>query len=126
MNPTAAWGSSASGLGVYSFASDSTTRIPFYIRTGQQALGDPMERKRFKHVEVHADNYRSGSLAIRIWIDGVYVCDGILSPIETPTANRKINLPRGKNTGYVIDVEMAGDADLRGLEFHFSPMNATS
>lgn len=125
MNPVTNWGV-AFGTGVYSFATDPSTRIPFYIRTGQQSLGDPTERKRFDHIEIHSDNFANGTLAVRVWIDGHYVCDGMLVATETPSKVRKLNLPRKMNTGYVIDVEMAGDVDLRAVEFHFDAMRATS
>jgi len=125
MAPLTTW-DATSGLGVYSFATDPSTNIPFYVRTGQQSLGDPTERKRFDHIEVHADNFKVGTIAVRVWVDGHYVCDGMLVPAETPSKVRKLNLPRRMNTGYVIDLEMAGDINIRAIEFHFDAMRATS
>lgn len=125
MNPVADWGVPY-GLSLYKFDSAVDTLIPYYIRTGEQAFGDPVERKRFKQIEFHSDGPSSGTIACRVWIDGRYVCDGIMTPTETPNRVRKINLPRGMNTGYTIDVEIAGTVPFRALEFGYEPMARTS
>lgn len=119
-------GASSTSLGLYAFGTDPDYLMPYYIRTGAQAFGDPVERKRFKQVEFHSDGPSTGTIACRVWIDGRYVCDGIMSPTETPNKIRKINLPRGMNTGYTIDVEIAGNVQFRALEFGYEPMERTS
>ncbi len=105
---------------------DDTNRIPFHIRTGQQAFGAPAERKRFHYIEFHGYGPLSGTLRVRIYIDGRYVCDGEAVTCETPNKIRRVNIPMAQCIGYTIDVEFAGDVPLRALEFAFSPLASTS
>jgi hypothetical protein len=121
MNSSPSWGT-ASGLGLFTFGSSKTGSIPFYIRTGQNACGDPTERKRFNNIQIHSDGSRGGTIGARVWIDGRYVCDGRLTPTETPDKRRKLNIPKNQNTGYVIDVEIAGDIPTRAIEYNFDGM----
>lgn len=111
---------------IYELFVDDANRIPFHIRTGQQAFGNAAERKRFHYLEFHGYGPLSGTLWVRIYIDGRYVCDGKSVTSENPNKIRRVNIPVTKCIGYTIDVEFAGDIPLRALEFAFSPMASTS
>ena len=101
-------------------------QLPFHIRTGQQCLDDIAERKVFKYVEFHGNGQNPGTLRVRIYIDGRYICDGKVTLSESPTKHRKVNLPIGKRIGYTIDVEAAGSASLRAIEFTHDGMHSQS
>lgn len=105
---------------------DESTPIPFHIRTGQQTLGDIAERKRFKYIEFHGYGVNPGTLRARIYIDGIYICDGLVSLSENPDKRRRVNIPIGKQIGYSIDVEIAGCANLRAIEFTVEGMHSQS
>jgi hypothetical protein len=92
-------------------------RIPWYIRTGPMSQGDPTNRKRYRVIEVHG----KGTVDARVYVDGQVVARSKATPAETPAGKRKINLPKGTR-GYEIDLEMAGDADLFGLELQWDGM----
>ena len=105
---------------------DEVTPLPFHIRTGQQSLGDIAERKRFKYVEFHGYGVNPGTIRVRIYIDGVYICDGMATLSENPDKRRRVNIPIGKQMGYAIDVEIAGCANLRAIEFTVEGMHSQS
>jgi hypothetical protein len=121
------------GRAVYRFAPPyGVTRIPLHIRTGEQALhnlsdmkkydaGDPVGRKRFQQVEFHG----KGSLYVRVYVDGSWVSDGTVTLTETPSKSRRLGIPIGTR-GYMIDVEFCGDADVRAVEFTYEYMQSPS
>ena len=109
------------GRAVYKFNSSNTARIPMSIRTGQQAFGNPTERKKFQQIEFHG----KGTVRCRIYVDGVWICDGSATMSETPTKERRIGIPVGTK-GYTLDVEFCGDADVRAVECAYSSMSETS
>lgn len=109
------------GRGVYKFNASNTARIPLSIRTGHQAFGDPTERKRFCQLEFHG----KGTVRCRVYVDGIWVCDGVATMTETPTKERRVGLPVGTK-GYVMDVEFCGDADIRAVECFYKSMSETS
>ena len=111
----------ATGRGVYKFNASNTSRIPMSIRTGQQAFGNPTERKKFQQIEFHG----KGTVRCRIYVDGVWICDGSATMSETPTKERRIGIPVGTK-GYTLDVEFCGDADVRAVECAYSSMSETS
>lgn len=111
---------------IWELFNDESTLLPFHIRTGQQALGDIAERKRFRYVEFHGFGINPGTLRVRIYIDGRYVCDGRATLSETPDKKRRVNIPIGRQNGYVIDVEVAGVGNLRAIEFTYDGMNSPS
>jgi hypothetical protein len=106
------------GNSVYEFGADFNKKIPYHIRTGAQAMGDPTARKRFWAVKFHGaeDN---GTLHVRIYIDGRYVCEGRAVAVSSFNKLRQVNLPNGWNIGYTIDVEFASDTPIRALEFDY-------
>ena len=108
------------GRSIYKFAS-APNRIPLHIRTGQQSLGNPTERKRFSQVEFHG----KGSCYVRIYVDGIWISDGTVTMSETPDKMRRFGIPTGTR-GYTIDVEFCGDADIRAVEFSYKSMDSTS
>ena len=91
------------------------------IRTGQQAFGNPTERKRFQQLEFHG----KGTVKCRVYVDGVWICDASATMSETPTKERRIGIPVGTK-GYTLDVEFCGDADVRAMECAYSSMSETS
>lgn len=105
---------------------DESTLLPFHIRTGQQCLGNIAERKRFKYVEFHGFGVNPGTVRVRIYIDGIYICDGLATLSETPDKKRRVNIPIGKQMGYTIDVELCGCANIRAIEFTFEEPNSQS
>ena len=109
------------GRAIYKFNSSNTSRIPLSIRTGQQALGNPTERKKFSQIEFHG----KGTVRCRVYVDGVWICDNVATMTETPTKDRRIGLPTGTK-GYTLDVEFCGDADIRAMEITYSSMSETS
>ena len=114
-----------SGRSIYRFGSSSatlsTTRIPLHIRTGDQTLGQPTERKKFTQLEFHG----RGSLWIRVYVDGVWICEGAVTLTETPSKSRRFGIPVGTR-GYALDVEFSGDAFIRVIEIEYKPMSSTS
>jgi len=113
--------SQTTGRGIYKFNSSNTSRIPLSIRTGQQAFGNPTERKRFCQLEFHG----KGTVRCRVYVDGIWICDGVATMTENPTKERRVGLPVGTK-GYVMDVEFCGDADIRAVECAFKSMSETS
>jgi hypothetical protein len=113
-------------LAIHELFVDETTQLPFHFRTGQQTLGDVGERKRFKYIEFHGAGVNPGTLRVRVYIDGRYVCDGNITMTETPDKKRRVNVPIGRQIGYTIDVECAGVGNLRLIEFTFDSTNSQS
>ena len=121
------------GRGIYKFnPPQSTTRIPLHVRTGVMTLhnlsdykaydaGQPTERKKFQQIEFHG----TGSLYVRVYVDGIWICDGDVTLTENPSKDRRLGIPIGIR-GYLIDVEFCGNADIRAMEFSYSPMSSPS
>lgn len=115
------------GVGIYSFNADpnivpgTKPRIPLHIRTGQQSLGNPPERKRFKQVEVHG----KGTATVRVYVDGVYVHQNTVTLTESPSKDRRLGIPTGTR-GYTLDIEICGDANIRAVEYAYEDMVASS
>lgn len=121
------------GRSIYRFNPPyGVTRIPLHIRTGAQTLhnsndyrkydaGDPVARKRFQQIEFHG----KGSLYVRVYVDGIWICDGTVTMTESPSKDRRLGIPIGTR-GYTIDVEFCGDADIRALEFTYEYMVSPS
>ena len=105
------------GRGIYSFNASSTFRIPIHIRTGNQSFGNPVDRKRFTQVEFHG----RGTVMVRIYVDGTYIGQWPATMTETPSKDRRIGIPIGIR-GYVMDLEFAGDADIRAIEYEYKPL----
>lgn len=114
------------GNKIFELFADEQHGITYHIRTGQQCFGSPAERKRFHYVEFHGSGPLSGTLHVRVYIDGRYVCDGQSVTTETPNKVRRVNLPIAQSIGYAIDVEFSGDVPIRMMEFAVSPMVSTS
>ena len=114
------------GKGIFKFNSLANTangkqRVPFYCRTGAQSFGTPVERKRFTQIEFHG----KGTLYVRVYVDGVWIIDSMVTLTETPSKDRRLGIPIGTK-GYTMDIEFCGDADLRAIEYEYSPTNRTS
>jgi hypothetical protein len=109
------------GRSIYRFNGSITDRIPMHVRTGQQSFGMPSERKKFTQVEFHG----RGTVSVRVYIDGVYVASGTATMTESPSKDRRIGLPVGLR-GYTIDLEFAGDADIRAVEYETKKMSGKS
>jgi hypothetical protein len=110
------------GRSIYRFAPPyGVTRVPLHIRTGEQAIGNPSDRKRFQQVEFHG----KGSLYVRVYVDGSWVSDGTVTLTENPSKSRRLGIPIGTR-GYMIDVEFCGDADVRAVEFTYEYMPSPS
>ena len=114
-----------SGRSIYRFGSSSatlsTTRIPMHIRTGPQSFGNPTERKRFTQLEFHG----RGSVWVRVYVDGVWICEGAVTLTETPSKIRRFGIPTGTR-GYALDLEFSGDVFPRVIETEYKPMSSTS
>lgn len=119
--PTPLVGKALYKFGTASNFSNNTKRVPIFVRTGQQAMGAPHERKRFTQIEFHG----KGSLYVRVYVDSVLICDGRVSLTELPSKDRRLGIPTGTN-GYTIDVEFCGNADVRLVEFDYKPMRSAS
>ena len=104
------------GLGLWE--SNQTEKIPYHIRTGMNSMDEPSTRKKFWDVRLY-DAGTTGTLHVRIYIDGRYVCDGRAVTVPGPNKTRQVNIPNGMNTGYAIDVEFAGDVSFRCIEFNY-------
>ena len=114
------------GKAIYKFNSNSSVsnsrqRVPMFVRTGQQSFGTPAERKRFTQIEFHG----KGTLYVRIYVDGIWISDATVTLSESPSKDRRVGIPTGTR-GYVMDIEFAGDADLRAIEFEYKPMQRSS
>ncbi len=111
------------GRSIYRFAPPyMPTRIPLHIRSGAQTFNQvPVERKRYDQIEFHG----KGSLYVRVYVDGIWICDGTVTMTETPSKDRRLGIPTGTR-GYTVDVEFCGDADIRAIEFSYRPMVSTS
>ena len=105
---------------------DDSTPIPIHIRTGQQSLGSITERDQFHHIEFHGYGINPGTARVRVYIDGRYVCDDMVTLTEAPNKTRRTCIPVGQQNGYSIDVELAGHCELRAIEFCYTPMPSTS
>ena len=108
------------GLAIYRFDADPVNNIPLHIRTGENACGNPLERKQFKHIEFHGQG--GGSARVRVYIDRRYICDGKVDFSETPSLGRKLNLPLSRSTGYTIDIDFSCTGKPRALEIAFEPV----
>ena len=107
-----------SGRGVYKFnPPQAVTRIPLHVRTGPIRVGQLTERYKFQQIEFHG----KGTLFIRVYVDGVWICEGDVTLTETPSKDRRLGLPTGTR-GYILDLEFCGDADIRAIEFNAAPM----
>jgi hypothetical protein len=125
--------STLNGRAIYRFNPPyGKTNIPLHIRTGAQTLhnvsdmrkydaGDPVGRKRFQQIEYHG----KGSLYCRVYVDGIWICDGSVTLTETPAKDRRLGLPIGTR-GYTIDLEFCGDAAPRAVEFTYEYMPSPS
>ena len=110
------------GRSVYRFApSYAPENIPLHIRSGAQTFGAPDERKKFQQIEFHG----TGSLYVRVYVDGVWISDGSVTMTEMPSKDRRFGLPVGTK-GYSLDVEFCGDADIRACEFTYEYMPSPS
>jgi len=105
---------------------DESFKLPFHIRTGPQGLGDVSDRKNFSHVEFHGYGSTPGTLRVRVYIDGRYVCDGNVTLSENPNTHRRINIPIGRKIGHTIDLEICGNANLRSIEYTFEGTDSPS
>lgn len=114
--------SGSDGDSIYKF-DDGDGRLPILIRTGEQSLGTPSERKHFRQIELTGQGVNNGLLGVRVWIDGRYLCEGRITMTETSTCVRRVNIPVSKSVGYTIDVEISGSADIRGMEIKFEEFN---
>lgn len=111
------------GSAVYRFdPKDSKDVIPIHIRTGAQTLGAPTERKHFRSIEFHGEGINNGSLGVRVWIDGRYMCEGRATMSDNGNCIRKVNLPVSRAVGYAIDIEFTGMVRLRGMEIKYEVM----
>jgi hypothetical protein len=109
---------------IYTFGTDKTQLIPYHIRTGDNALGEPLIKKKFRDVRFHALEDK-GTLHVRIYIDGRYVCDGQSTVATNPNKIRQVNIPIQKCMGYCIDLEFSGDVPLRGVVFTYDVLDGT-
>lgn len=109
------------GLSIWRFDADPVNNLPFHIRTGEQACGNPLERKQFHAIEFHGQG--GGTARVRVYIDKRYICDGQVSFTEAPSLQRRLNLPISRSTGYVIDIEFSTNAKPRAIEIHFDLMS---
>jgi len=108
-------------LSVFELDKPSDYRIPYHIRTGSNPCDESSIRKKFFDVRFFALEER-GTLHVRIWIDGRYICDGQSTVSTTPNRIRQVNLPVGNCVGYCIDVEFSGDVPLRGMAINYEPL----
>jgi len=92
-------------------------RVPWYIRTGPMAQGNPVDRKRYRYLEFHG----SGTVNVRVYVDGRIAASATVTTTETPNQPRRLNLPRS-TWGYSMDLEATGDAELFAMELKFNPM----
>lgn len=95
-------------------------KIPYLIRTGQNSFGGEYERKSFKHFEIHSVPSSDSSSYFRVFIDGNYSCESLITPSEQPAKIRKMNIPRSAALGYASDVEFSGTMNVRAIEFTFN------
>lgn len=108
----------SSSMGVCRWDWANVDRIPYHIRTGQQSMGDPTTRKKFWETRLYGSE-NQGTLHVRLYIDGRYVCDGRSILANNYNQFRKIPVPNGWNAGYTLDVEFAGDAKFRTIEYNY-------
>jgi len=101
--------------------SDNEKVMPFYVRTGPIMCGNPLERKTFKSVELHTQVGQPGTLRVRIYIDGRYVCDSRVTASDAPGRHNRVNIPIGRRTGYGIDLEFSGNTPFTGIEVNYDP-----
>lgn len=106
---------STQGRGIWKFGGDVYNTIPYCIRTGHNGLGDPLERKTFEYVDIHAEGAVNGRIGMRVFIDGRFICSGAVTASTQPTMHRRVNLPISKSTGHTIDIELAGNVRLRAV-----------
>lgn len=96
--------------------------MPLMIRTGSKSLESISERKAFHHIEL----YGNGTISIRVYIDGRWVADDVVTLAEGPTKPRRMNLPRGNRIGYTIDLEIYGDTNRLLTEIEYDDMTSPS
>jgi len=94
---------------------DEGDKIPFVIRTGPMSKPDPGIMKRYEAVEING----AGVAFVMIWIQERLVAWGTLFAQEGPNLPRRLNIPRGLGNGYGIDVYIAMQGRLTGLEVLF-------
>ena len=103
----------------------TTTKLPYLIRTGQNGFGIPYERKMFNAFEIHSTPNAHGSSYFRIFLDGRYTCETLLTPSENPNKHRKLNIPKRSSLGYAADIEITGSMPVRTIEFNFNVKGAS-
>jgi hypothetical protein len=96
--------------------------MPMFVRAGQRGFGTFSERKKFSQLEF----YGSGTMSVRVFIDGRHITDDIVTLTEAPSRPRKMNLPRGNRTGYNLDFEVMGDTSRLIVEYLYEDMKAPS
>jgi len=94
---------------------DEGEKIPFVIRTGPMSKPDPGVMKRYEAVEING----AGVAFVMVWIQERLVAWGTLFAQEGPKLPRRLNIPRGLGNGYGIDVYIAMQGRLTGLEILF-------
>jgi len=107
-----------SSVGVCRWDWTNPDRLPYHIRTGQQSMGDPTTRKKFWDVKMYGSDTQ-GTLHVRVYMDGRYICDGRSVLANSYNQIRKVNIPNGWNAGYTLDLEFAGDAKFRTIEYNY-------
>lgn len=111
------------GRSIYRFnpQHNESGKVPLHVRTGAMTFGAPHERKRFRAIEFHG----SGTIYVRVYVDGTWISDGSVTMSESPSKNRRMGLPIG-TTGYAVDVEFCGDANIRAVEFDITGLSGAS
>jgi hypothetical protein len=110
---------------LFHFAVNGDYSVPYHIRTGDNSLGSPLIKKKFRDVRFHALEDK-GTLHVRVYIDGRYICDGQSTVATNPNRERQVNIPINKCMGYSIDVEFSGDVPLRGLVITYDLLDGTT
>jgi len=96
-------------------SNDEGEFIPFVIRTGPMSKPDPGVMKRYESVEING----KGVAFVMVWIQERLVAMGTLFAQEGPNLPRRLNIPRGLGNGYGIDIYIAMQGRLTGLEVLF-------
>lgn len=109
------------GLSIWKLFS-GRNNMPMFVRSGQRGFGNVSERKKFSQIEF----YGSGTMSVRVFIDGRHIADDIVTLTEAPSQPRKMNLPRGNRTGYNLDFEVMGDTSRLVVEYLYDDMKAPS
>jgi hypothetical protein len=109
---------------IFHWVASEKYAVPYHIRTGDNSLGAPLIKKKFRDIRFHALEDR-GTLHVRIYIDGRYVCDGQSTVSTNPNKIRQINIPANKCMGYSIDLEISGEVPLRGAVYTYDLLDGT-